>query len=90
MLAGMSQFISICCDSFVYNRFPLGTVHEHIGMKPIGRAASDWECYLHLAPLFLFLRKINLGSAKICCRCFLCAINRTPIFPLSIISVIPA
>lgn len=57
MLAGMSQFISICCDSFVYNRFTLGIVHEHIGMKPIGRAASDWECYLHLAPLFLFPKK---------------------------------
>lgn len=60
-------------DSFVYNRFTLGIVHEHIGMKPIGSAASDWECYLNLAPLFLFLRKIYLGSAKICCRCF-CAL----------------
>lgn len=60
-------------DSFVYYKITLGVVHERVGMKPIRSAASDSQYCLNLAPLFHFLRKIYLGSAKIC-RCCFCAL----------------
>ena len=65
-------------------------MHEHVGMNPIESAASDCEYYLNLAPLFFFPKKAISGLCKDLLLLFFCAIIRTPIFPLSIISVILA
>lgn len=54
--------LSLLC---LWDAFTLGIVRERADIKPMESAASEWGYYLNSLPLFLFLRKVYLGSAKI-------------------------